>query len=105
MGSIELAQSSYFVAIEVVIAIDAAFYPQDLDHGVSSGEVHLVPFEIADLRGPHSMDIGHEDQGAVAMSISAHALSGFDEPHDLIMGQMFLCTEIFVCDSLGSRCR
>jgi hypothetical protein len=51
------------------------------------------------------MDIGHEDQGAVAMSISAYALSGFDEPHDLIMGQMFLCTEIFVGDSLGSRWR
>jgi hypothetical protein len=44
VGSIEFAQSSYLIPLEMVIAIDAAFYPQDLDHGVSSGEVNLVSF-------------------------------------------------------------
>src|SRR5262245_35495246 len=52
-------------------------------------ELDLMPFEIANLRGPQSVTVGDQDHGRVSMSVAAVLEGIVHELFDFADGQVF----------------
>src|SRR5262245_58060244 len=52
------------------------------------GELDLVPLQVADLRRPQTVAVGHEDHGRVAMPVAAMLAGAVHEPLDLALGEV-----------------
>src|SRR5262245_42899131 len=52
------------------------------------GELDLLPLQVADLRRPQAMAVGHEDHGRVAMPVATMLASAVHQALDLALGEI-----------------
>src|SRR5262249_18881919 len=52
------------------------------------GEFDLMPLQVADLRCPQAMAVGHQDHGRVAMPIAAILARAVHQALDLALGEI-----------------
>src|SRR4029453_19576939 len=52
------------------------------------GQLDLLPLQVADLRRPQAMAVGHQDHGRVAMPIAAMLAGAAHQPLDLALGEV-----------------
>ena len=52
------------------------------------GELDLLPLQVAHLRGPQTMAVGHQDHGRIAMPIAAMLAGAVHQPLDLALGEV-----------------
>jgi len=52
------------------------------------GQFDLLPLQVADLRGPQAMAVGHQDHGRVAMPIAAMLAGAVHQPLNLALGEV-----------------
>jgi len=52
------------------------------------GQFDLLPLQVADLRGPQAMAVGHQDHGRVAMPIAAMLAGAVHQALDLALGEI-----------------
>src|SRR6516164_5054663 len=52
------------------------------------GELDLLPLQVADLRRPQAMAVGHQDHGRVAMAVAAMLSGAVHQPLNLALGEV-----------------
>src|SRR5262249_8287718 len=52
------------------------------------GQLDLLPLQVADLGGPQTVSIGHQDHGRIAMAVPAMLAGAVHEPLDLALGEV-----------------
>src|SRR5215467_9130396 len=52
------------------------------------GQLDLLPLQVADLGGPQTVAVGHQDHGRVAMPIAAMLSGAVHQPLDLALGEV-----------------
>ena len=52
------------------------------------GQLDLLPLQVADLGGPQTVSIGHQDHGRVAMPIAAMPSGAVHQALDLALGEI-----------------
>src|SRR5262245_55136132 len=52
------------------------------------GQLDLLPLQVADLRRPQAMAVGHQDHGRVAMPIAAMLSGAVHQPLNLALGEV-----------------
>ena len=52
------------------------------------GELDLLPLQVADLRCPQTVAVGHKDHGRVAMAVAAMLPGAVHQPVDLALGEV-----------------
>ena len=52
------------------------------------GQLDLLPLQVADLRCPQAMAVGHQDHGRVAMPIAAVLARAVHQALDLALGEI-----------------
>src|SRR5262249_25374346 len=52
------------------------------------GEFDLVPLQVADLRGPQTVAIGHQGHGRIAMAVAAMLAGAVHQALDLALGEI-----------------
>jgi|SRR6516165_4760919 len=52
------------------------------------GQFDLLPLQVADLRGPQAMAVGHQDHGRVAMPIAAMLAGAVHQALDLALREI-----------------
>src|SRR6516164_4194251 len=65
---------------------DSVLDPVNVQAGL--GELDLLPLQVAHLRGPQAMAVGHQDHGRVAMPIAAVLARAVDQALDLAPGEI-----------------
>ena len=71
--SVQLAQGADLVAFERVDAGAAALDALDVKHGIAGVELDLRPFEVGQLLAAQAVPVRDQDQGGVAMTVTARA--------------------------------
>src|SRR5262245_12772308 len=80
----QLTKRPHLITADWVDAGDSILHPVNVEAAL--GELDLLPLQVADLRGPQTMAIGHKDHGRVAMPIAAVLARGVDQALDLALG-------------------
>ena len=52
------------------------------------GQLDLLPLQVADLRGPHTVAIGDQDHGRIAMPVAAMLSGAVHQALDLALGEV-----------------
>ena len=52
------------------------------------GQLDLLPLQVAGLRRPQAMAVGHQDHGRVAMAVPAWLAGAVHQPLDLALGEI-----------------
>src|SRR5215510_13220207 len=52
------------------------------------GQFDLLPLQVADLRRPEAMAVGHQDHGRIAMAVAAMLVSAVHQALDLALGEI-----------------
>jgi len=86
--SVQLTQGADLVAFERVDAGAAALDALDVKHGIAGVELDLRPFEVGQLLAAQAVPVRDQDQGGVAMAVTARA-RGLNKLVDLGGGQVF----------------
>src|SRR5215475_13633983 len=100
----QLTQRTHLVTADWVDAGDSILHPVNVQAAV--GELDLLPLQVADLRRPQAMAVGHQDHGRVAIPIAAVLTRTVHQPLDLALGEIapFNCQVYDAwCAFLGCR--
>jgi hypothetical protein len=52
------------------------------------GQFDLLPLQVADLGGPQTVAVGHQDHGRIAMPVATMLASAVHQPVDLALGEI-----------------
>src|SRR5262245_6315642 len=52
------------------------------------GQLDLLPLQVADLRCPQAMAIGHQDHGRIPMPVAAMLAGAVHQPLNLALGEV-----------------
>src|SRR5262249_47535195 len=81
-----LAQRTHLVTADWMYAGNTAFDAVNVQAAL--GQLDLLPLQVAHLRGPETMAIGHQDHGRVAMPVAAVLASAVHQALDLALGEI-----------------
>src|SRR5215831_7441685 len=65
---------------------DSILHPVNVQAAL--GELDLLPLQVADLGGPQTVSIGHQDHGRIAMAVAAVLARAVHQPVDLALGEI-----------------
>src|SRR5262249_23948188 len=82
----QLAQRPHLVTSDWVDAGHSVLDPVNVEAAL--GELDLLPSQVAGLRGPQTMAIGHKDHGRVAMAVAAMLAGAVHQPLYLALGEV-----------------
>src|SRR5262249_10292901 len=82
----QLAQRPHLVTPDWVHTGDSVLDPVNVKAAL--GQFDLLPLQVADLRGPQTVSIGHQDHGRVAMPVAAMLSGVVHQPLDLALGEV-----------------
>ena len=75
------AKRSHLVTADWVDAGDSILHSVNVQAAL--GQLDLLPLQIADLRGPQTVAVGHQDHGRIAMAVAAMLSGAVHQPLDL----------------------